>query len=427
MSLETITLAIFALTYLLIISEMIHETVAALIGALLMIVYGVVDYNAIGGLIDFKTLTVVLGIFIIVNVVDKSGLFEFLALKFLKLTKGDPFKLMYGVAFLGFVVSVFLTEIPTAIILGTIIIKICKKLNLTPIPYLMIIAVVVDIGGLLTPISSIQNIMITSAVGMKFSEFTFFMLPLWIIILIASFIFFRILFKNEFIQEKISKEELENLMKMDEREEVKSWKLFNRSLFILTLIIIFFFLQDITGIGIEAVAMTGAILMLLLSSANPDEIFSKVEWSVLAFFVGIFIVIGGVEKAGLLEQFTIFISGYMKSPLSAVFILMILTAIVSSIMNNIPLVAILIPIAKGLTTMFALENNILFFAIAAATCLGGNITPIGSASNVIILGMAEKEKTPIGFNKFIKIGTMYTVLTISVSLIYFFVRIYLIR
>jgi Na+/H+ antiporter NhaD/arsenite permease-like protein len=415
-------LAIFALTYLLIISEMVNKTVAALIGALLMIAYKIIDYNSIGSIIDFKTLTVVLGIFIIINVIEKSGLFEYIAVKVLKLTKGDPFSLMYAIAILGFTITIFFSEIPTALILGTLIIKICKRLNITPIPYLIIIALVVDLGGLLTPISSIQNIMITSAVGIDFIEFTSFMLPLWLALLVGSLIFFRLFFRKE-LTSKITKEELDKLMNLDENQEVKSWKLFNRSLVILILIMIFFFIQDITGIGNELVAMAGAIIMLLLSSANPDEIFSKVEWSVLAFFIGIFIVIAGIEKAGLLEKFTQVVSVYMHGPISAIIVLIVITALVSSIMDNIPLIALLIPIAKSLTLMFGIQNNILFYAIAVAVSVGGNITPIGSPSNMLILGMAEKEKKPISIGQFIKIGGFYTAVTMAISIVYFFIRI----
>jgi Na+/H+ antiporter NhaD/arsenite permease-like protein len=422
MSTESVALAIFALTYLLIVSEMVNKTVAALIGALLMIVYNIIDYNAIGSIIDFKTLTVVLGIFIIINVVDKSGLFEYIAVKVLKLTKGDPFKLMYAVTLLGFSITIFFSEIPTALILGTLIIKICKRLNITPIPYLIIIALVVDLGGLLTPISSIQNIMIASAVGINFIEFTSFMLPLWLALLFGSLIFFRLFFRKE-LTSKITKEELDKLLNLDENQEVKSWKLFKRSLVILVLIMIFFFIQDITGIGNEAVAMTGAILMLMLSSANPDEIFSKVEWSVLAFFIGIFIVIAGIEKAGLLEKFTQIISVYMHGPMSAIIVLIVITALLSSVMDNIPLIALLIPIAKSLTALFGIQNNILFYAIAVAVSVGGNITPIGSPSNMLILGMAEKEKKPISIGQFIKIGGFYTAVTMVISIIYFFIRI----
>ncbi|MEM2131173.1 MAG: SLC13 family permease [Candidatus Woesearchaeota archaeon] len=425
MNLEYITLAIFALTYLLIISEMIHETIAALIGALLMIFYGVVDQSSIGSLIDFKTLAIVLGIFIIVNVVDKSGLFEFIALKVLKFTNGNPFKLLYATAFLGFFISFIFTEIPTCIILGTIILKITKKLKISPIPYLIVISLVVDIGGLLTPISSIQNIMISTAANIRFSEFTLFMFPLWILIFIFSLFFFRFYFFKDLIDYKITKEELNSLISIDEKQEIKDWKLFKRSAFLLTIIVIFLFLQDITGIGIETVALTGAILMLLLSSANPDEIFSKVEWSILAFFIGIFIVIGGVEKSGILEKFTLFISNYMNSKLSAISILMLITSFVSSIMNNIPLVALLIPIAKNLTSLLNIQSNILFFGISVATSIGGNITPIGSPSNVIIIGMAQKEKHPISFNHFIKIGFLYTLMTMVISFLYFFLRVYI--
>lgn len=249
------------------------------------------------------------------------------------------------------------------------------------------------------------------------------MFPLWILIFFFTIIFFKIYFRNALKNETITKEELESLINLNEKDEVKDWKLFKRSSILLSIVIIFFFLQDITGIGIEAVAMTGAIIMLLLSSANPDEIFSKVEWSILAFFIGIFIVLGGVEKIGLLEKFTNFIFGYMHSSISAVIILLLATAMISSIMNNIPLVALLIPVAKSLTSLLNLESNILFYAISAATCIGGNITPIGSPSNVIIIGMAQKEKYPINFNDFIKVGSLYTLMGLIIAFLYFLIRI----
>jgi len=422
MNQETIVLAIFALTYLLIISEMVHKTVAALLGALLMMVYGVIEYGSIGSLIDFRILTVVLGIFITINVVEKSGLFEYLSIKALKLTKGNPVKLLFTLIFLGITISVIFTEIPTCIILGTLILKISKRININPIPYLITIAMVVDIGGLLTPISSLQNIMISSAIDIRFTEFTFFMLPLWLLLLFGSMFFFRLIFRKDLIH-NITAEELDKLMKLDEREEIKSWKLFKRSCVILSLIIVFFFLQDITGIGSEVVAMTGAIVMLLLSSVNPDEVFAKIEWSVLAFFIGIFIVIGGVEKVGLLEKIALMISNYMHGPMSATTITIAVSAIISSFIDNIPVVAMLLPIAKSLTAMFGINNFILFFAIAAGTNIGGNITPIGSPSNVIILGLAEKEKKSISFAQFIKVGLLYTLMNMAITLAYFFVRI----
>jgi Na+/H+ antiporter NhaD/arsenite permease-like protein len=418
----SIALAIFALTYLLIMSEMVHKTVAALLGALLMVTYGIVDYGSIGGLIDFRTLTVVLGIFITINVVEISGLFEYISIKALKFTKGDPFKLMTVVILLAITIPVVFTEIPTAIILGTLMLKICKRINLNPIPYLIAIAMVVDMGGILTPISSLQNIMIASVVNIKFSYFTLFMLPLWIALLFGAQFFFRFIFRKQLVH-KLTDEELKRMMALDENAEIKSKKLFFRSLIILVLIVIFFFIQDYTGIGSEAVAMTGAILMLLLSSVNPDEVFAKIEWSILAFFIGLFIVIGGVEKAGWLETVALFVSRYMHGPMSATVTTIFTSTFISSFIDNIPVVAMLIPIAERLTELFAVKGFLLFFAIAAGTNIGGNITPIGSPSNVIIFGIAEKDKKPIGYGEFIKVGLLYTLVNITITLIYFFIRI----
>lgn len=418
---ESIAIAIFALTYLLIMSEMVHKTVAALLGALLTIVYGVVEYGSIGSLIDYKTLTVVLGIMITINVIELSGFFEYISIRALKLTKGNPARLLLAVLLLGAFMTVFFTEIPTAIILGTLIIKVCKRLNISPIPYLIGTGMIANIGGMLTPISSLHNIMISSSVGIMFTQFTFFMLPLWIVLVLSSLLFFSIFFRNE-LKHRITADELDKLLKLDENQEIKNPKLFKRSIIILCLIILFFFIQDFTGIGNEAVAMTGAIIMLLLSSAHPDEIFAKIEWSLLAFFMGLFIVVGGIEHAGILEKFALYISNYMHGMTSASLITITVSSIASGIVDNIPITAVLLPIAKTLTQLFNIPNFILFFAISAGTSIGGNLTPIGSPSNVIILGLAEKEKKTIDFGYFIKIGMMYTAINLTIVLAYFLLR-----
>ena len=421
MTLESIALVIFLLTYMLIMSEMVHKTVAALIGALLMIVYGVVEYNSIGNLIDFKTLTVAVGMMITVNVVKKSGLFEYLSIKAAKLTKGNPTKLMITMVLLATIVSTFFSNITSTLILGTLIVSLCKILDLDFIPYLLIISFTVNIAGILTPVSSLPNIMVSTAAGLSFGDFAINLFILVVLLLASAILFFKVVFKKEFSQ-KISAEEKKKLMALDENKEIKNKKLFKRSIIILSLIVVFFLIQDFTGIGNEAVAITGAILMLMLSSADPEEMISEVQWSTIAFFVGLFIVIGGIEHVGLLEKMSVMISNFISTEFSAISTILVGSMTTSSIVDNIPITAILIPIIENLNQILQVVGKTLFYPLIVGAALGGNITPIGSPSNVLAMGIAEKNKRKIDFGTFIKYGGSLTIIHIIISLAYFYVR-----
>ncbi len=421
MNIETIALVIFLLTYALIISEMVHKTVASLIGALLMVVYGVVDYNEIGSFIDYKTLTVAVGMMITVNVVKKSGLFEYIAIKTVKLTKGNPFNLMVAVVFLSTIVSTFFSNITTTLILGSLIVSVCSLLDLDFIPYLIITSFTVNIAGILTPVSSLPNMMVSTAAGLSFKDFASNLFMLVMLLLLSSIIFYKMLFKKE-LSKKITKEKEKNLLSLNEKKEIKSKKLFFRSILILSLIVVFFLIQEKTGIGNEAVAITGAILMLMLSSADPEEMISEVQWSTIAFFVGLFIVIGGVEKVGLLEKATIAISKIITGKFSAISTILIGSMSASSIVDNIPITAILLPIIKGLSHALNFAGKSLYYPLIVGAALGGNITPIGSPSNVLAIGIAEKNKKKIDFGKFVKIGGSLTIIHIIISLAYFYIK-----
>ncbi len=420
MTAESIALAIFALTYLLFMSDMVHKTVAALIGALLMIVYGIVDYNTIGSLIDYKTLTVAVGMMVTVNVVNKSGLFDYIAIKAAKLTKGNPVKLMIVIFLLSVVISTFFSNITATIVLGTLVVSLCKLLDLDFIPYLLIICLSVNIGGILTPISSLPNIMVSTTAGLSFTDFGKNILPLGILLSIATIVFFRVVFRHE-LNKKITLKDKKHLLGLDEKKQIKSKKLFKRSIIILSLIVFFFLIQDYTGIGNEAVAITGAILMLLLSSADPEEMLSEVQWSTIAFFIGLFIVIGGVEHAGLLDKVSKMIANVIIGPKSGMITILTGSTIASSIIDNIPVTAILIPILKNLNQLLNITGPVLFWPLIVGAGLGGNITPIGSPSNVIAMGIAEKNKKKIGFAHFMKIGGMLAIIQVIISAVYFYI------
>ncbi|MBN1502745.1 hypothetical protein JW930_04315 [Candidatus Woesearchaeota archaeon] len=421
---EIIALLIFTLTYLLFISELVHKTVAALIGAMLMVAYGILSYNEIGSTIDYKTLTVAIGMMITINVVKKSGLFEYLSIKAVKITKGNPTKLMVVIVLLSTLISTFFSNITSTLILGTLVISLCHMLDLDFVPYLVIIAISVNIAGLLTPISSLPNIMVSAAAGLSFGDFGLNLLLLGILLLASTIIFFMFFFRKT-LTKRISREEIDRLKQLDENKEIKNKKLFTRSCIILGLIVFFFLIQDVTHIGNEAIAIAGAIIMLLLSSADPEEMLSQVQWSTIAFFIGLFIVIGGIEKVGLLDKISYLLAEHISSLLSAMFLILSGSAISSSIVDNIPVTAVLLPILKNLNSILNISGNFLFYPLIAGVAIGGNITPIASPANVIAVGLAEKNKKRISFGYFMKAGLFLSLLHMIISTLYFSAMIYL--
>lgn len=417
---EKIALAIFVLTYLFFMSGMMHKTVAALIGALLMVVYGILEYPQIGHFIDYKTLTVAVGMMITINVVNKSGLFEYISIKAAKLTKGNPVKLMVAIVLLSVVVSTFFSNITSTIVLGTLIVSLCTLLDLDFIPYLLIIGFSVDIGGILTPVSSLPNIMVSTAAGLSFVDFGKNTFLLGVLLILSSILYFRVVFSKD-LHKRTTKQERKDFLLLDEKHAIKDRKLFRNSIIILGLIVFFFLIQDITHIGNEAVAMAGAILMLLLSGADPEEMLSEVQWSTIAFFVGLFIVIGGVGHVGLLEKVSQFIAHHLSSQASAVFGILVVSTVASSLIDNIPFTALFIPIVKNLSTLLSITSSTLFYPLLVGAALGGNITPFGSPADVIAMGIAEKNNRKITFGQYVKIGGMLTLIHLLISAVYFYI------
>ncbi len=423
MNLEVIAflaLIIFVLTYLLFMAGMVHKTVAALLGAMLMVVYGVLEYDTIGTYIDYKTLTVAVGMMITIAVVNKSGLFEYISIKAAKLTNGDPVKLMVMIVILSVVVSTFFSNITSTIVLGTLVVSLCALLELDFIPYLFAITLSVNIGGILTPVSSLPNMMISTAADLSFIDFGKNLLVLGIILIIVAIIYFRIIFRKEF-GKRTTKLDRGYLQTLDENKEIKDKPLFIKSCIILFLIVVFFLIQDYTGVGNEGVAISGAILMLVLSGADPEEMLSEVQWSTIAFFVGLFIVVGGVEHVGLLEKVAHFMAERISGEISAVLSVLGGSAIASSIVDNIPVTAILIPIIKNLNSLLGIAGNTLYWPLVIGTAIGGNITPIASPANVLALGIAEKNRRKISWGQFIKIGGTLAIIHFIISAVYFYI------
>ncbi len=400
---------------------MLNRTVAALLGALLMIGFGVLSYSDIGSVIDYKVLTLALGMMIVVNVVNQSGFFEYVSIKAIKFTKGDPIKILVILSLLALIFTAFLDNITTALILGSFIITACTILGLDFVPYLIAISIVINIGGILTPIASLPNMMVSSAAGFGFMSFTWYLLPLCIVLIVVTLTYLILRFRKDFAKRVrlTSKAELDSL---EEGAVIKDKKLFVNSIVMLGAVILAFLFHEHFGWSLEVIALAGAIIMLLLSGASPEKVFTEVHWSTLAFLFGIFIIVGAVEKVGLLAMFSAKLASFIHVELGATLTMLVASTTATAFVNNIPVTAVFIPVARDLASSLAIDPTNLFYALVVAAGLGGNLTPIGSPSSIIASGLAERHGGSVSFVDFLEVGFFLTLIHLAIAVVYFVIR-----
>lgn len=414
-----LALLIFVLTYLLILSEMVDLTVAALIGALLMVFYNVLKPEHIIQSIDFGTLATALGMMIIVNIAKDSGFFDYFSIKTLKLVKGDASKLLVVLPSLCILLSLFFNNITAMLIVGSLTITLCRSLKMDFRPLLIAESLAANIGALLTPISSLENMMISSVANLNFLDFVFNVFPIGLVYYITSLLFFRIFLEPQVRHVKI---DLEHLKGLDAEKAIKDRTLFRKSSIVLALILVAFVFQNFFKTGSSAIAIVGAIFMLVLSGADPEKTLREVQWSTLFYFAAIFVVVGGVNEVGLLETFAGFISKLANNEMYSVLLMLFISATSSSVIDNIPITAALIPVIKKTSEILSVDKTPFWYALIAGGVLGGNFTPFGSPSSIVVLKMAEKEKKPISLFEFIKYGVILTSVHLALSFIYFILR-----
>ncbi|MEM5793387.1 MAG: SLC13 family permease [Candidatus Aenigmatarchaeota archaeon] len=408
----TISFLIFLLTFLLIITEMVHKTLAALLGAFLMIMYELVEYNDIGSFIDFRAIGVILGIMIVVEVVKESGIFQFIGIKVVRFTKGEGKKLFLGMILLTTLLTSFMSNTTTILIVAALTFTLCRSIKLDPVPFLISEIIIVNIAGMMLLISSTPNIIIAGAANLKFNDFLIYSTPLSIILIFVDSALLMFIFRDQF--KNIKKIETENL---NEWSVVTNKSFFWRSLVILVGMITLFIFSDKIGLSLDFIALSTAILLLLLSGADPDKVLMNIQWGTLFFFMGLFIVVGGLEKSGFLEMIgEKMIEMIGENKILSLPLVVWSSGITSGIVDNIPMAVTFIPIVRNLVSTF--QMTIIWWGLIFGVIIGGNLTPIGSPASVVAMGIAKKEGYSISFERFFKIGFMTTIVNLIITTIY---------
>jgi len=416
-----IAVAVFLLTYALIISEKIHRTVVALLGGLLVIFLGILEQHKAIEMIDFNTLGLLTGMMIIVGITKRTGLFEFLAIKSAKWAKGDPWRLMLALAGITALASAFLDNVTTVLLIVPVTFSITEELKINPIPFLITEIIASNVGGTATLIGDPPNIMIGSQTHLGFLDFIINLAPPVIVVFIATMFCLRFIYGRRL---KVAEELKQKVMAFDENEAIKDVPLLKKCLFVLGLTILGFILHQFVHMESATIALGGGTLLMLLSKINPEHVLHEVEWPVIFFFIGLFILVGGLEETGIIEAMAVksleITGGEM---VSTSMIILWLSAIASAFVDNIPFVATMIPLLKTMGELGGMSNiDPFWWSLALGACLGGNGTLIGASANVIVAGMAEHRKYPISFIGYMKVAFPLMIMSIIISTGYVYLR-----
>ncbi|WP_457641262.1 SLC13 family permease [Persephonella sp.] len=412
-----LSIVLFIGTYAMIILEkFFHRVPAALFGGFLAIFIGVVTPEAAWESIDHNTMFLLIGMMIIVSVLIESGFFSILSANALKFTKGNPLKILLTFTTLTAVLSAFLDNVTTVLFMVPILISITAKLKLRPVPYIIAVVLASNIGGTATLIGDPPNIIIGSIGGFTFMDFIVNLAPIIVVTLIIGTITFTFMMKIKGDLDPKIKDE-EELKKIVESQRVEfDVVLMRKGLIIFGITILLFFFHHVLHLEAGTIALFMASVLMLWAKENPERILERVEWTTLMFFLGLFIVIGGLEHSGVFEDVAHMVAGIIKDPMAGILILGPFAAIISGIVDNIPFTMamsyVLVDFAK--TATFDVEP--LWWALALGACLGGNLTIIGASANVVAAGLAEREGYPIKFFDFVKAGTPVTIITVIVAI-----------
>ena len=427
--------AILLIAYIFIASEKIQKSVVALVGAALTMLLGLIpleghfDFESmkyIKGVfehVDFEVIFLLIGMMIIVHIASRSGVFKWMALNLLKATKGHPKTVLFALAAFTAVASAFLDNVTTVVLMMPITFIIAKEFETDPVPFLITEVLASNIGGTATLIGDPPNIIIGTRAGLSFMDFVRELSPVVAIIFVVCISILVFMFRKGLTA---TPEKMAQVANMDNSKTITDKTLMIRSVITLALVILGFVTHDITHISAYVFAVAGAAFLLLFE--EPKEIYKDVEWLTIFFFVGLFIIIGGFEANGgikyLADQLIILTNGSLNA---ATMIILWASGILSGIIDNIPYTATMAPLISELVNPAnpnAITGNTqaLWWALSLGACLGGNLTIIGAAANVIVSETAASQGYKISFMRFMKYGALVTMISLAISSVYLVVK-----
>lgn len=416
---KIIAVAVFLIVILLIITERVHRTAAAMAGAMVLILTGVMSADKALSYIDFNTIGVLVGMMIFVAIVRQSGMFEYIAVRAAKAVHGDPWKIMVAFTLITAVLSAILDNVTTVLLVGPMSIAIARMLKIDPVPFLMGQILASNVGGTATLIGDPPNIMIGSAAHLSFMDFldnTGFAV---LFILLVLILLMKIVYEKKIELGTVDTGAIE---KLDPSKSITNRALMKKGIIVLICVIVGFMFHDKLGIESSVIALTAAAVMLIIGREDVNEAIQDVEWTTILFFMSLFVVVGGLTETGIIKELASkIIDATDGHPMVTMLVLLWASALLSSILDNIPFVATLIPLILAMQAD-GIDVTSFWWAISLGACLGGNGTMIGASANVVLSDISTKHGYPITFKSYLKVGMPFMLLSIVISTVFLVVK-----
>ena len=421
-----VAVAVFAISYVLIATEKISKVKAALGGAAIVVMLGIVGsedvfYSHDTG-IDWDVIFLLFGMMIIVGVLRQTGVFEYTAIWAAKRAGGSALKVMMLLVLITAVASALLDNVTTVLLIAPVTLLVCDRLGIKPTPFLIAEVFASNIGGAATLVGDPPNIIIASRAGLSFNDFLLNMAPIAVISLIVLMVTLPVMFRGSFT---VDPSRVADVMSLNEREAIRDPRLLAKSGVVLLLVFAAFIGHSIIHVEPSVVALLGAGLLILISGVDRDDYLGSVEWETLLFFVGLFILVGALVKTGAIGTLARLAGDVTGgNALGATMLILFVSALLSGVIDNIPYVATMSPVVADLVGGIAdpAQSQALWWALGIGADFGGNLTAVGASANVVMLGIAAREGHPISFWDFTRKGAIVTVLTIGVSAPYLWLR-----
>ncbi|MFN8167649.1 MAG: ArsB/NhaD family transporter [Candidatus Nanopelagicales bacterium] len=421
-----VAVGLFVGVYILIATERVHRVAAALGGAALVLAFGIIRseeafYSRETG-IDWDVILLLLGMMLVVGVVRRTGVFEYLAIRSAKAARGRPYRVLVLLVLVTAGASALLDNVTTVLLVAPVTLLVCDRLGLPPVPFLVAEALASNIGGTATLVGDPPNIIIASRSGLTFTDFLVHLLPIVVVVLAGFLLLARFLFRSALIGDPAR---ASALMALDERDAITDHRLLRRSSVVLAAILVGFLLQRQTGIAPSVVAIVGAGVLILLSPLRPHDLVEDVEWETLLFFMGLFVLVGALVHVGALQALADTVAGATGGSVAPTLLLVLVaSAGISAVVDNIPYVAAMSPVVASLVTTYPPlgQDGALWWALALGADLGGNATLVGASANVVIAGIAARNGLHISFAAWLRYGVPTAVMSIAICVPYLLLR-----
>lgn len=412
---------VFLTTYALIIWEKFHRMVVAMGGGILMLLLGfLTQETALRDDIDFNTIGLLTGMMILVTITRRTGVFEAVAIWSARITKGEPLRLLALLSLITAAASAFLDNVTTVLLIVPVTLTLTDKLEVNPVPFLISEIIASNIGGTATLIGDPPNIMIGSAVGLDFNSFLLNLAPVSFLVLLVTIGLLLIIYRKDL---KVADENREAILQLNFSDQIKDSILLKKCLWVLGITIIAFVFHGALHLESATIALAGAILLMLVSREEPEDILLHIEWPTIFFFIGLFVLVGGLKATGVIGELAHWTLTVTQGDLLQTSVMVLwVSAIASAFIDNIPFVATMIPMLQEMGQLSGMSMEPLWWSLALGACLGGNGTLIGASANVIVAGIAEKNGIGLYFVPYLKVAFPLMIVSIILCHAYILLR-----